>query len=272
MNNQSINKTVRLVQITDSHLFRDSNATLLKLNTQESLERVVELARENETEIDLILATGDISQDASLEAYKRFSKLIADFNAPWCWFPGNHDLRRIMQEIPLKHEALLRQVQFENWQIILLDTHVENKVHGLLSADELEHLEHRLSEAQHDGNISHNLIVLHHNPIPSSSLWMKDIGLHNDQEFLQLINRFDNVRAVLYGHIHQELDFRHDGIRFLCTPSTCIQFKPDVVEFELDTLHPGYRWLELHPDGSIVTEVVRVTDYDFVVDYNSEGY
>ena len=272
MNNQSTNKTVRLVQITDSHLFRDSNATLLKLNTQESLQRVVELARKNETEIDLILATGDISQDASSEAYTRFSKLITSFNVPWCWFPGNHDLRHVMQAIPLNHEALCKQVQLENWQIILLDTHVENKVHGFLPDTELEHLERCLTKGQQDNDISHNLICLHHNPVPSSALWMKDIGLHNDQEFLQLINRFDDVRAVLYGHIHQQLDFEHDGTRFLCTPSTSIQFKPHVVEFELDTLNPGYRWLELHSDGSIVTEVVRVTDYDFTIDHNSEGY
>ena len=41
----------------------------------------------------------------------------------------------------------------------------------------------------------------------------------------------------------------------MATPATCIQFKPDSNHFALDTLQPGWREIELHPDGRIETRV-----------------
>ena len=63
----------------------------------------------------------------------------------------------------------------------------------------------------------------------------------------------------------------HKNIRCLCTPSTCIQFKADVANFELDKVNPGYRSLKLFADGSIETEVRRV-DGTLEVGYRSNGY
>ena len=44
----------------------------------------------------------------------------------------------------------------------------------------------------------------------------------------------------------------------MATPATCIQFKPDSNHFALDTLQPGWREIELHPDGRIETRVKRI--------------
>ena len=44
---------VLLVQLSDSHLFADPDATLLGMNTRESLQRVVELVRARQPAIDL---------------------------------------------------------------------------------------------------------------------------------------------------------------------------------------------------------------------------
>lgn len=56
---------IRLVQITDTHLYGKPTGTLLKMNTHESLDYVVDLVKGNEERIDFILATGDIAQDGS---------------------------------------------------------------------------------------------------------------------------------------------------------------------------------------------------------------
>ena len=58
---------VRLVQITDTHLHSSAEGTLLKMNTQEGMESVLNTIDENENGIDLIVATGDISQDAEAD-------------------------------------------------------------------------------------------------------------------------------------------------------------------------------------------------------------
>jgi len=42
-----------------------------------------------------------------------------------------------------------------------------------------------------------------------------------------------------------------------------VQFKPGSKTFALDDLAPGYRRIELHADGSIVTEVHRIAQHKF---------
>ena len=62
------------------------------------------------------------------------------------------------------------------------------------------------------------------------------------------------------------------ALRLLCTPSTCVQFAPGSENFRADDKAPGYRWLELHPDGRIESAVSRVSDFDFEIDLDSGGY
>ncbi len=263
---------MKVVQITDSHLFRDPSAALLKLNTQVRFDLVVELLQRKEKGIDFILATGDIAQDASMEAYGRFGAAMEQIGVPFYWIPGNHDRRAVMEKVTAHKDAFINLVRSGNWQIIMLDSSVVGEVHGNLAPQELQHLESCLQAAQKDPAIAHTLVCLHHNPVPGSAVWMEGIGLHNQEEFLDIVDRFQTVRAVVYGHIHQELDFLRNGVRYFCTPSTCIQFKPDVEDFALDDLSPAYRWFDLHSDGRIRSGVERVTGHVFTVDHSSTGY
>ncbi|MDX1490893.1 MAG: 3',5'-cyclic-AMP phosphodiesterase [Pseudohongiellaceae bacterium] len=272
MNIKRANKALRLLQITDSHLFKDPSAALLNLNTQESFEKVLELVQEKEASFDLVLASGDISQDASQESYLRFGQAMDELGAPFVWIPGNHDRRHAMAEVPGYSEASTPLLRSGNWQIVMLDSSVIGEVHGMLHDKDLQHLRASLEQAEQDPSIEHSLVCLHHNPVPGTAGWMDGIGLHNSDEFLSLIKGSSTVKAVVYGHIHQELDFDYEGVRFFCTPSTCIQFKPDVEDFTLDTVNPAYRWFELDDDGSIRSAVERVQGFHFDVDHSSTGY
>ena len=263
---------INIVQVTDPHLYKNAKGTLLRMNTQDSLDHVIKLVQETESDIDLLLATGDIAQDASLEAYHNFIRTVAVIDAPLRWIPGNHDSATLMLEIAQGTDTGEKSVRLANWLVLLLDTSIEGKVHGRLVESELELLEESLDAAQGDKDLDHCLICLHHNPIPGNAGWMKDVGLVNDDQFFEIIDRFDKVNCILYGHIHQDLDFMHKNIRCLCTPSTCIQFKAGVTNFELDKVNPGYRSLKLFADGSIETGVRRVGGYALEADYASKGY
>ena len=82
---------INILQITDTHLYGTSVGTLLKMNTQHSLNQVIKIVGKHEKKIDLILATGDIAQDASDRAYENFISTIRAMNVPFRWIPGNHD-------------------------------------------------------------------------------------------------------------------------------------------------------------------------------------
>jgi Icc protein len=47
----------------------------------------------------------------------------------------------------------------------------------------------------------------------------------------------------------------------MASPATCAQFVPNSDDFALDDRPPGYRLLDLMPDGSIATEVVWLEQY-----------
>lgn len=263
---------INLVQLTDTHLYGTTDGTLLKMNTLDSLGHVVRLVSQHESGIDLVLATGDIAQDASVKAYQKFLDSITPLQAPCRWIPGNHDIASVMETVAPESELCNKIIQIKNWFIVMLDTSIEGQVHGKLAKSEIEFLQASLEQAAEIESVDHCMICLHHNPVPGNAEWMKDIGLHNDGEFFDIATSCAKVRAIVYGHIHQSLDFEHLGIRCFCTPSTCIQFKPNVSNFALDDINPGYRNFRLFEDGTIESEVRRVTEFDFEVDFESVGY
>jgi Icc protein len=145
---------------------------------------------------------------------------------------------------------------------------VSGKVHGYLETNELKVLETALNERPD----LHTIVCLHHHPVDIDSAWLDNIGLHNRDEFFKIIDQFDNVKAILWGHIHQQVDAQRAGVKLYATPSTCIQFLPKSNDFAVDTISPGYRWIKLFPDGAIETDVVRTKDFEFELDLKSNGY
>jgi Icc protein len=264
----SIAEPALLVQISDSHMFAEAHATLLGMNTRDSLKRVIQLVRAQQPQIDLILATGDLSQDGTLESYQQFRDLTRQLDAPARWIPGNHDEPQIMAVAAVQSTLLEPVVDIGNWRVTLLDSSVPGSVPGYLQDEQLQLLARSLSEAPE----RHHLVCLHHHPVSIGCAWMEPIGLRNPEAFFDVLDRFPQVRAVLWGHVHQEIDQLRNGVRLIASPSTCIQFEPGSEDFKVGEQAPGYRWLRLMPDGRLETGVERVTGFDFTVDYGSNGY
>lgn len=259
---------VLLVQLSDSHLFAEADGTLLGMNTRDSLQQVIELALAQQSRIDLVIASGDLSQDGTLESYQQFRQMSGQIDAPARWIPGNHDEPHIMAQAAVQSSLLEPVVDIGNWRITLLDSAVPGSVPGYLQDEQLQLLARALSEAPQ----RHHLVCFHHHPVSIGCAWMEPIGLRNPEALFAVLDRFTQVRAVLWGHVHQEIDQLRNGVRLIASPSTCIQFEPRSEDFKVDTLAPGYRWLRLLPDGGLETGVERVSGFEFQVDYGSNGY
>lgn len=257
---------VHVVQLTDAHLFADPAGTLLGLNTRASLGHVVGQVRREQQRIDLLLCTGDLSQDASVESYAAFRELTSTLGAPARWLPGNHDEARVMAEVAT--ELVQAVTDIGAWRIVMLDSAVVGATFGLLADDQLVVLDQALNGAGE----RHCLVCCHHQPVDIGCAWIAPIGLHNADELLRRLRSYPQVKALLWGHIHQEWDEVRDGIRFLATPSTCIQFAPRSEDFKVSEEQPGYRWLRLHADGRLETGVERARDFVVKLDFDSPGY
>lgn len=246
-------KTVRLLHLTDPHLFAQPGTELRGVDTYASLLSVVEAARVEHQDLDAIIATGDLVQDESGDGYRHFRHALESFEVPVYCLPGNHDAPALMQEILNSGSFQYCGVAlFDGWCVPMLNSYVQGQAGGRLDDHALSTLRTTLTECVS----KHALIALHHQPVPMGSRWLDRVGLSNASSLADIVERHENVRGLLWGHVHQESDRRHGRVRLMSTPSTCGQFLPDSNEFALDSRPPGYRWLTLHPDGEISTRVV----------------
>nr|WP_262410622.1 3',5'-cyclic-AMP phosphodiesterase [Pseudomonas alcaligenes] len=264
----AVDRSVLLVQLSDSHLFAEADGKLLGMNTCDSLQKVIDKVQAEQPQIDLMLASGDLSQDGTLASYQRFRQLTAALAGLARWFPGNHDELPAMRQACNGSDLLEPVLDIGNWRITLLDSSIPGAVPGFFSEEQLTLLANSLSEAPE----RHHLVCFHHHPVSIGCQWMEPIGIRNPDALFAVLKRFPQVKALLWGHIHQEFDQQLNGLRLLASPSTCVQFAPGSEEFQVDTTAPGYRWLRLHPDGRLETGVSRVTGIQFEVDYSVKGY
>ena len=266
---ERIAKPKRLIQISDCHLGALDGEALLGLNTDQSLRDVLELISEKEANFDHMVCTGDIASAGHDLCYRRFLGIVREyFSGPFSWLPGNHDSVSIMAAIDVTNTPITRLVVQDNWLIILLDSVVPMKVHGNLAQAELDFLTQTLA-----GNPDkHIMVMLHHQPVLVGSAWIDQYILRNADPFFAIIDQHPQVKAVVWGHVHQDFRDMRNQVELIATPSTCVQFKPLCDDFVVDTLMPGYRWFDLHPDGHFETGVERVTGKEYVIDYKSAGY
>jgi len=248
---------VRLLHLTDPHLLADPAGTLKGVPVRASLERVLDLARAHDPGADGFLLTGDLSQDETMESYRNLWDLLATFGRPVYALAGNHDDPAAMAAgFRTAGEGVKtgRGHALDGWRLVLADTRLPGEVPGALSPGELDGLEHAL--AAHADRPT--LLALHHHPVPTGSAWMDELALRNPDDLFRLLDRHRQVRCVVWGHVHQEQDLDRNGVRMLSSPATCIQFRPRTPEFTLDDAPPGYRWIDLRPDGTIATGVRRL--------------
>jgi 3',5'-cyclic-AMP phosphodiesterase len=131
------------------------------------------------------------------------------------------------------------------WLLVMLDSYLHGMASGRLGAPELARLDAAL--AAHPER--HALVCLHHHPVAAGSRWLDAVSLENPAALFEVLDRHANVRLLVWGHAHQAWEGTRNGVRLLCTPSTCAQFKPGSDTFAIDTRPPAYRWFRLHADG-----------------------
>ena len=258
---------IRVVQCTDMHLFADPQSKLLGLNTQDSFTAVLKLIAQEQPHIDLVLNTGDVAQESMPTTYARFLTQMQSIQAPCFCIPGNHDLDEAYKQ-HLNLDVLPTEVVIGNWCCILLNSTQHNEISGGFSQLTLTYLKQAIERQKN----KYIIIALHHNPLAVGCDWLDQHMLKTSDAFFKTIAPFTQVKMVLHGHVHQQFEQMYNGVMYMACPSTSLQFKPHCQDFTLDTLNPGYRWLDLYENGHFESQVSRLKNYNFVVDYQSNGY
>ncbi|MFQ5488944.1 MAG: phosphodiesterase, partial [Gammaproteobacteria bacterium] len=215
---------LRILHFSDTHLFADPGRVSYGVQPDATLRAVLAAARQRETACSGAVVTGDLVHDEAA-AYGRLRQHFAGLGLPVHCLPGNHDvpaeMRTQLAEAPVSWR---RSVQYGAWRLIFLDSTVPGEVGGHLDTAELDAMDRLLGAP----DVEHAVVCLHHPPRPCGSAWLdRRLNLDNPQDFFAVLDAHSNVRAVLWGHIHQEYDELRRGVRLLGTPSTMAQFRPD---------------------------------------------
>jgi Icc protein len=247
---------VRLLQISDPHLFANPKGRLRGVETLTSLRQVLKHATARRTSLEAVLCTGDVVNDDA-GGYPHFARELSLLGKPVYCVPGNHDdpvlMRRTLSQPPFQVGGYVDLGSA--WRIVLLDSCVSGRASGRISRTELRALEAALS-----GSDRYAMVCVHHHPVSMASDWLDAVGIENADELFSVLDAHSRVRVLSWGHVHQCFDGRRQGVRLLATPSTCGQFLPLSNEFAADARPPAYRRLTLQSDGSIQTEVIWVDE------------
>jgi Icc protein len=248
-----MNADVRLLQVSDPHLFANPQGSLRGVNTLASLQRVLAHALARKPNVDALLCTGDIVNDEP-EGYVHFARALGTLGKPVYCVPGNHDdparLRSALAAPPFQVGG---HVDLGAWRIILVDSCAPGRAGGHISEGELRALDAALA-----GSERYAMVCVHHHPVEMASRWLDAVGIDNAEALFAVLDAHPQLRAISWGHVHQCFDARRRGVRLLATPSTCAQFLPLSEQFALDARAPAYRRLTLRSDGTLETDVVWV--------------
>lgn len=243
---------LKLVQISDCHVSSNPQAAYRGLNAGRSLQSLLPAIRLFQP--DLVLLTGDVSEDASPASYRWVAALVGTLGAPVLALPGNHDDPEVMKHhFPLGpwQGPLFRAAK--GWQLVLLDSTARNEISGVLSDDSLARLESGLSRCVSE----HVLLALHHQPITVASPWIDKYALREPGEFMELLEKDKRIRCVTWGHVHQDFYTERGAVKFLGSPSSVANSIPGRDKFTLDVGGPACRWLVLGRDGGVETGLLR---------------
>ncbi|MFT5755987.1 MAG: Icc protein [Alteromonadaceae bacterium] len=247
-----------IAQITDCHLFADSKNLHFGANVYQNLMAVLADIKQHQ-KVDLIVFTGDLTQDHSDGSYQRFVEAIktCQIVTPVYYLPGNHDelakLDEHLRGFPFNSDKV---IESKYWQIILLNSKSAAPA-GQLSAQSLTWLQQTV-----DVN-KQQLLMMHHHPV-DVGYFIDRHGLINQDEFWQTLQTMPSIKAIACGHVHQALnllpaDSKRSLPVYTC-PATSIQFNAEVDTVSNNGQGPGYRVFTLGLTGQLSTETIFLQD------------
>lgn len=169
-------------------------------------QRVLEYLSALDPRPDVLVISGDLSDDGTAQQYHEVRSVLAQWPGPWLACPGNRDVRADFAQGVLGVAATdspLDQVhEVAGLRLILLDSSIPGSEgqfnrHGELSSASLGWLDDELSESNKP-----TVIVVHHHPITLGNPSGDDSGLANGPQLEKVLERHPHVIGTLIGHVH----------------------------------------------------------------------
>jgi len=225
--------TKSFIQISDSHI--DDNKLVMGVDSQANLSTIVSNISKHYYEA--LLISGDLAHNGTLKSYQKLRKILNPIEAKIYVLPGNHDDLSNLSQI--FNQSSLCNFIIGCWEVITIDSVQVGKVSGRLNDEQLNSLSQQISSS----SAKYIALCLHHPPVSMQSDWDDEMSLENPEDLFAVIDQFDNIKAIMWGHAHQCSESNRNGVKLFSCPSTALQYdgQPGI----------GYNHYTLNDDGEI---------------------
>ncbi|MDG2427922.1 MAG: phosphodiesterase [Acidimicrobiales bacterium] len=219
-----------IAQISDCHI-RDRASTFGRLvDTTETLIRVVEHLRALDPAPDVVLATGDLTDDGTSAQYSALRSILAPIADRIVPLPGNHDESREFRQafadllpdnLPKEHCSYV--VDHHPVRLVGLDTTLPGRHDGRFDSSLESWLEESLT-----ADARPTVVFTHFPPFETGLKFMDQSGLADADRLQATISRHPHVRLLVAGHLHRSIQTTINTTLVSICPSTGNQLKLDL--------------------------------------------
>lgn len=277
---------LRILHLSDSHFSGDGGRHYGVVDTAEHLRRA--LAHVEQLAFDLVVVSGDVSEDGSEESYRQ----IRDAVLPWArahgaravFAMGNHDNRIAFRAVlgggqPDAGETELAGVDLDRpvasvaehggWRVVVLDSSVPGAGYGTLEPEQKQFLSDAIASPTPHGTI----VVIHHAPIRAETDLLQALAFdeHDAGDLIQRV-RASDVRVVLSGHYHYPIVEIVAGVPVVVAPGVTNISRPFADPAEESAIN-AFGGASVEIDGDhvrVVPFVERMTPDDVVFHFDAD--
>ena len=221
LQNSVMASVVKFVQVTDSHYKKEEPYR------GEVLKATVDTINK-ENDISFVVFTGDNIDRPDPESLAAFIKIINKLKYPYYLVIGNHEVYKNGGLSKKRYLEIVRDNNFlyrykkpnytfkkKGFVFIVADgaKEVIPGAVGYFKADTMKWLEKQLKK--HHRNC---VVIFQHYPLVP----IKEQASHrvyNKDEYLELLDKNDNVASVIAGHIHTNGEIMRNGVYHITSPS-----------------------------------------------------
>ncbi|GAB4170896.1 MAG: phosphodiesterase [Wenzhouxiangellaceae bacterium] len=232
---------LRLLQLSDCHLAAEPGRSFRGVDPDAGLWRLSAAVKAFDP--DVLVLTGDLSEDGSAAAYRRLAEWVQNFERRVWWLPGNHDDPAVMR--PIFAGAGFDEgpvVEAGGWQFLLLDTRWPGDPGGELDEARLA----AWDRVKPDRPLG---VFMHHQPVPVGAHWIDKVGLRAPERLWSRVERGPAPAFIAFGHVHQRFRRACRNVECLACPSTAANSLPGTARFTPGELAPMARWFRLDVAG-----------------------
>ena len=232
-----LSKILKIGQISDIHI-GNGDELVQGIDVCANFRKALE--SKSMQNLDLLVLSGDLSENSEPGAYEYVASLLKDYKSPYCIIPGNHDDLNIMRkhfdlESKIHGDRCFYRYDLQGRTIFFLDSACGN-----VSPEQLTWLKTEAAKIKDEV-----ILFMHHPPCFCGHRFM-DLRYHleNMVEVQQVLAGIKNLTHIYVGHYHHHFEVNMGRQVVHVAPATQFQIDPGMPYFNLKSADPGWQLIE----------------------------